>query len=280
MKTVAVVFLSIGSAGLLLAAGMLLLNRAFGIASLVIGSISLFFFLAGIICFFVYMLPKRLKDRLIENNEFVMAEVVDIEQNVYLKYQVDQITLHPFVIYCRYTAQNGNTYDFKSRPLLYNPSALIKEQRLKVYVNLQNPRKYIVDTDAILPSDAVLHKFKVMWNAQELKKRGQYVVAATCGVELIGQIIVKGCLKPMYVKLPDEAAKQFHIPRDDKNRVFMGYTVLCRYEAPDGITHIFASKGYWGEPQHSYLGENVKVYYEGDNYRRYYVALEEIEKNG
>lgn len=209
------------------------MNGAFGVAVLVIGSISLFFFLTSIICFLVY--------------------IVDIDQN-------------------------GNTYDFKSRPLLYNPSALIKDQRLKVYVNLQNPRKYVVDTDAILPSNAVLHKFKVMWNAQELKKRGKYVTAATCGVELIGQILVRGCLKPMYLKLSDEAAKQFNMSRDSKNRVFMGYTVLCRYEAPDGVTHIFASKGGWGKPERSYIGEQVKVYYEGDNYRRYYVALEEIEK--
>lgn len=278
MKIIIAVFLSIGFAGMLFEVGMLLFNGAFTIPALIIGSVSRFFFFAGYFCFTVYLIPKRLRYRLIENNEFVMAEVVDIDQNVNLKYQVDQITIHPFIIRCRYKDQSGNTYDFKSRPLLYNPSGLIKEQRLKVYVNLQNPRKYLVDTDAILPSNAVLHKFKVMWNVQELEKKGQYVVATTCGVELIGQLIVKGCLKPMYLKLSDEAAKQFHMPRDSKNRAFMGYTVLCRYEAPDGVTHIFASKGYWGNPDSSHIGERVKVYYEGNNYQRYYVAMEEIKK--
>lgn len=61
-----------------------------------------------------------------------------------------------------------------------------------------------------------------------------------------------------------------------KNRAFMGYTVLCRYDAPDGKIHIFASRGQWGEPQRDYQGENVRVYYSGKNYESYHVDLNSI----
>ncbi|NCC43113.1 MAG: phage holin family protein [Clostridia bacterium] len=50
----------------------------------------------------------------------------------------------------------------------------------------------------------------------------------------------------------------------------------CSYAAPDGIEHIFRSESKVGLDQERYIGQNVKVYYKGDDFRKYYVALEEV----
>lgn len=173
---------------------------------------------------------------------------------------------------------NGKEYLFKSKSLLYNPSALITEKQLKVYVDLKNPKKYCVDTSSILPDSAVLHKFKFDSRGKEraLLKEGNYINAVTCGVELVGRIKVNSIVKPMFLKVTDSLSEQFKVPVDEKNRAFVGYTVLCRYDAPDGKIHIFASRGQWGEPQRDYQGENVRVYYSGKNYESYHVDLNSI----
>ena len=80
----------------------------------------------------------------------------------------------------------------------------------------------------------------------------------------------------MFLKVTDSLSEQFKVPVDEKNRAFVGYTVLCRYDAPDGKIHIFASRGQWGEPQRDYQGENVRVYYSGKNYEPYHVDLNSI----
>lgn len=124
----------------------------------------------------------------------------------------------------------------KASRFLYNPSALITEKQLKVYVDLKNPKKYYVDTSSILPDSAVLHKFKFDSRGKEraLLKEGNYINAVTCGVELVGRIKVNSIVKPMFLKVTDSLSEQFKTPVDEKNRAFMGYTVLCRYDAPMG----------------------------------------------
>lgn len=143
---------------------------------------------------------------------------------------------------------------------------------------MKNPKKYYVDTSSILPDSAVLHKFKFDSRGKEcaLLKEGNYINAVTCGVELVGRIKVNSIVKPMFLKVTDSLSEQFKVPVDEKNRAFVGYTVLCRYDAPDGKIHIFASRGQWGEPQRDYQGENVRVYYSGKNYESYHVDLNSI----
>lgn len=130
---------------------------------------------------------------------------------------------------------------------------------------------------AITDNRNLLQKGKYVY-AERLIKGGQYIEAVTCGVELIGRIKVNSVVKPMYLKLTRGIAEQFQIATDDKNRVFIGYVVLCRYQAPDGTIHIFASKGRLGEPDREYKGETVKVYYSGDGFKYYHVALPEMSK--
>lgn len=119
---------------------------------------------------------------------------------------------------------NGKEYLFKSKSLLYNPSVLITENQLKVYVDLKNPKKYYVDTSSILPDSAVLHKFKFDSRGKEraLLKEGNYINAVTCGVELVGRIKVNSIVKPMFLKVTDSLSEQFKTPVDEKTEHLWG----------------------------------------------------------
>lgn len=268
---------TIGIVGIIFSILILLIAPFLWLFSIIAGGVFIALLIAGVICLVVDSSKRKKKEMLLRNNQYVMAEVIDIDIDLLKKFHVDQLTLNPYVITCQYIAPNKQVYTFKSKPLLYNPSGLLRENQLKVYVDLNHPKRYMVDTNSILPEKAMLHKFKIGWRAEELKSDGQYLMATTCGVELLGIIKIKGMtIKPVLLKLSDSLSKQFDIPVDHKNRVYLGHTVLCRYNAPNGEIHIFASKGIWGEPERAYLGEEVKVYYKEDNYKHYYVDVESV----
>ena len=83
---------------------------------------------------------KRKKRKLIATGKYIYADIVDIDVNVYQKVQIDRISMNPYFIVCKYVEANGKEYLFKSKSLLYNPSALITEKQLKVYVDLKIQR--------------------------------------------------------------------------------------------------------------------------------------------
>ena len=235
-----------------------------------------FFLCAGSICFIIYKTKLNKKQRLIANGKYISAQIIDIDADPYMEVRVDSISMHPFFVICRYIDGNGREYRFKSGNLLYNPSGLLRSDRLKVYVDLENPGKYYVDTNEILPESAILHKFKFdsAGNARRLMEKGQFLNAITCGVELIGMVTVNGMVKPGFLKLPKSMAKWFSsLPIDEKGRIFCGYTILCKYEAADGAVHIFASKGIKGKPDSTHIGEQVRVYYDGNGYKKYHVDI-------
>lgn len=251
--------------------------RLFGI---IFGGCCGIFLLAGAICMIVYYIKQNKRERLLAADRYVYADIVDIDVKVNQRVKIDRISMHPYFVTCKYTGANGNTYIFKSRSLFYNPSGLIDQNQLKVYVDLAKPDKYYVDTNSILPDNAMLHKFQYDSdrNAGMLVQRGYYIEAQTCGVEFIGRIKVNGITKSMFLKVSEGMGKQIQIPTDEKNRTYMGYSVLCRYDAPDGRVHIFASKGQWGEPDRAFKGEKVRVYYSGRNFEHYHVALDTIRE--
>ena len=263
LKKLGIIFLCIGTLGVSGSLILCFIVPSLWLFSIIFGSVLAVFLIVGIICMIIYSTKKGKKEKLIANGKYIYADIVDIDVNVYQKVQIDRISMNPYFIVCKYVEANGKEHLFKSKSLLYNPSALITEKQLKVYVDLKNPKKYYVDTSSILPDSAVLHKFKFDSRGKEraLLKEENYVNAVTCGVELVGRIKVNSIVKPMFLKVTDSLSEQFKTPVDEKNRAFMGYTVLCRYDAPDGKIHIFASRGQWGEPQRDYQGENVRVYY-------------------
>lgn len=54
------------------------------------------------------------------------------------------------------------------------------------------------------------------------------------------------------------------------------YVVECRYQDMAGNVHIFASRCLYFNPEPLLQSQMVKVYVEGDNYKHYYVDIDEI----
>ena len=81
---------------------------------------------------------------------------------------------------------------------------------------------------------------------------------------------------PKFIQLPDALAEKLNAGVDDKDRSYLGYTILCRFDAPDGTPHIFASKMLFGEAKSDYIDMPVKVYVAGNNYNNYHVDLRDL----
>lgn len=250
-KVLGITFVAIGLGGATIG-GIIayILSHSMLITFIPIGAFDLFF-LTGVILFMSATKEVRSKRILMEKNQYVMAEIVKVYWDSKRSYAVEQMELHPYRILCEYRDSNGATYQFESKPLLYNPTGLITSNQLRVFVDLQKPKEYYVDTTSILSDDAFLHKFKNGIGSEKLKEQGQFILATTCGTEIAGVIYVAGVARVG--------------PK--------GYQVLCKYQASDGSVHIFASNKIEGEPTRSYVGEQVRVYYTGKNYCNYYVDL-------
>ncbi len=54
------------------------------------------------------------------------------------------------------------------------------------------------------------------------------------------------------------------------------YVVLVRYADRNGVIHLFRSTNLKTYPDRSVIGKQVKVYYEDESYKRYYIDLEGI----
>ena len=54
------------------------------------------------------------------------------------------------------------------------------------------------------------------------------------------------------------------------------YNVLVRYQDRNGVVHIFRSVNQNTYPDRSIIGKQVKVYYENEEFKRYYVDLEGV----
>lgn len=267
--------------GLILTGGIIILAlhqtyREFG---LIFGgawaAVGVVFGLFALGMFLHYKSGADRKKYLMESGRYVMADIVDIDVNRYMKVRVGSKEMHPYFIVCRYVDGSGQEYTFKSGNLYYNPSGLLKSTQLKVYVDFAKPKKYYVDTDEILPGNAVLHKWKLDTerNAERLLAEGNYVNATTCGVEHQGRIAVSGACLPQFLQLSNKLAEKLKLGVDEKNRAYLGYTILCRYDAPNGIPHIFASKILFGEAESDYIGQPVRVYVSGKDFKDYHVDV-------
>lgn len=239
--------------------------------------IGVLFGLTALVMFLIYKNGSDKKKQLKEMGSYVMADIVDIDVQVNMTVQMGTMKMNPYFILCQYIDGNGHPYLFKSKNLYYNPSGLLKSPQLKVYVDLNNPKRYFVDTDSILPENAVLHKWDfTMKGNPKLIETGNYVQATTCGIEHQGRIRLSGMCMPKFIQLPDALAEKLNAGLDDKNRSYLGYTILCRFDAPDGTPHIFASKMLFGEAESDYIDMPVKVYVAGDNYKDYHVDLRDL----
>lgn len=112
------------------------------------GGTGLIFSVLGLI-FLIISINKKLRcDRLLQEGNYIMAEVMEITRNLNVRIN----NRHPFIVKCCYQDGYGNLHIFKSRNLLFDPSIILKDNMVRVYVDGQNYNHYYVDIDEALPN--------------------------------------------------------------------------------------------------------------------------------
>lgn len=57
------------------------------------------------------------------------------------------------------------------------------------------------------------------------------------------------------------------------------YVVYCQYQDITGTVHIFRSRDIFFDPETLFKSEHVRVYVDNDNFKKYYVDIDEILPN-
>lgn len=146
LNILGIVYLILGAA--LLAMGVALAGTEQNLL-LILGSIGLVFFVLGGVFLAIVALRRRQEARLREQGSRILADIVGVR----LDRRVSINSRHPFVIDCQ--AQNpadGKVYVFTSPAIWYDPTPYLRSRtQLTVLVEGDNYRRYLVDTDGILP---------------------------------------------------------------------------------------------------------------------------------
>ncbi len=242
------------------------------------GALLLTAFILWIVDRCIHKKKKKIQDMLISRNLYVMAQITEVDINEHYIISRNNIDMYPFQIHCKFTGMDGTEYTFHSDKLLYNPAGLLRDNQIKVYVDLRNPKLYWVDITSVLPERVVLHKFKIGYGAHRLKDSADYIMAKTCGVELQGYRLRTGAgnTGAHIIEKGDEPFDMLHMPVDGKGRRYAGFWVLCQFETPDHVTHIFASRGRFGVPKKDFVGDDIKVYVRGQSFKEYFVDSDRI----
>ena len=108
--------------------------------SLGFGGAALGLLIAGAIVFAIYHGREMRARALVGHGHYVMAEVIGI-QTSHVR------TGHNFLLHLRasYQHTDGRTYIFRSPLLHYDPSAMLMDNQVKVYLDPQDIRRYFVD---------------------------------------------------------------------------------------------------------------------------------------
>lgn len=108
----------------------------------IIGGLGCAFFLVGFTMLAVSVLAQRRSEHLKRHGVPVFAEFQAVELNTALSVN----DRHPFRVLAHW--RNPATSDlhvFKSHNLWFDPSAYIKTRKIKVFIDRNNPRRYVVD---------------------------------------------------------------------------------------------------------------------------------------
>jgi hypothetical protein len=105
------------------------------------------FSMIGIIGYFIQFLINKGKNRLLTHGHRIYAEISEIIQDS--NYTINN--RHPYRILCKYEDGYGEVHIFKSEMILYNPTGLLKDNMVPVYVKENNYKKYYVKIDEVLP---------------------------------------------------------------------------------------------------------------------------------
>ena len=102
------------------------------------------------ISFLVYLRRRAATEsRLLETGTRIQANIDDVSLN----YSVRVNWRHPYVIQCSWLdPQTQKVYVFHSDSIWYNPTPYLGDRTtLPVYIDPDNPKHYVVDTEGILP---------------------------------------------------------------------------------------------------------------------------------
>lgn len=95
---------------------------------------------------------------------------------------------------------------------------------------------------------------------------------------LLGALAVKGTQQRLLTSgryIWGEIAgisQDFSVQTGTRSPVFF----TARYQDGKGNVHLFRSKSYYALPDQTLIGKPVRIYYEGNNFRRYVVDMDEL----
>lgn len=67
-------------------------------------------------------------------------------------------------------------------------------------------------------------------------------------------------------------SRNYSVEVNGRHPIFLS----VRFQDPYGRIHMFKSQDLMIPPDESWIGKKVKIYYEGDNFQKYYVAAEDL----
>ncbi len=120
--------------------------------------LSVIFGIAGIlllivgISLIVYCLLKKSKEAKLKVSGMRLdAQIigVSVDRKISSNYQ------HPYILECQYQSPEGRVYFFHSGPIWYDPTNLLTDTHVPVYVERDNFKSYYVDASQVLPKGRV-----------------------------------------------------------------------------------------------------------------------------
>ena len=103
--------------------------------------------IVGVICLSLEIGNRVRYNRMINSNQFIMAEISEITMNYALRVN----SRHPYIVIGRYRDMYGNIHTFRSRNLNFDPAPLLRDQMVRIYVEGENFRHYYMDIESVLP---------------------------------------------------------------------------------------------------------------------------------
>ncbi len=111
--------------------------------------LGLFFLIVGIILMIKQIKKNKMKDELKSTLQPIMAQVKSVDLDRTISHQ----GRNPFTLTCVYiNPMDNKAYFFKEEQIWYDIKTIIDTKDIKelpVYVDLQNPEKYIIDLDSL-----------------------------------------------------------------------------------------------------------------------------------
>lgn len=156
---------------------------------------------------------------------------------------------------------NGQQYDTTINEY---SSSMAEGEKIRLYVNRENPHK--VRTGELLYLSTFIFcivgvPFVVMGIVFLLvvvrrKKKQQYLMQN--GRKIFAEVT--------------GGSRNYHYDVNGKHP----WKLECKYDDPStGAVYLFASGNIWTDPQF-YVGQQIAVYVEGENYKKYYVDVESL----